>query len=194
MRNIMLFILALYTFVSIRAEELPYKELTTKKAQELVAEGFTFDTYTNSWKKKKRGAKSPKSKAFEIVIQNGRDKDGSLGVAQVSVTFYNDNTYHKLMKYIKDNESDNVFTSEGVVEITDFENNNYKCTLKKRRVNRAYITEGVLVDEVKDSPYNIYEFVINTGLTPVSEYIDKAQKKKEKELRRNEKNSLNDYM
>lgn len=194
MRNITLIILVMFAIVNLKAEELPYSELTKKKAQELVAEGFTFNTYTNCWKKKKRGIKSPKSKAFEIVLQNGRNKDGELGIAQVMVTFYNDRTYHKLMTYIEKNIKNNIYTSEGVTEITDFEKEGYKCTLTKRRINRAYVTEGLLVDDVTDYPYNIYEFTINTGLTPVSEYLDKEQKKKEKELKRNEKNSLNDYM
>lgn len=194
MRNILIIILALFSFISIKAEELPYRELTTKKAQELVAEGFTFNTYTNCWKKKKRGAKSPKSKAYEIVLQNGRNKNGELGIAQVMVTFYNDRTYHKLMTYIEKNVKENIYTSEGISEITDFEQDGYKCTLTKRRVNRTYISEGGLVNDVKDYPYNIYQFTINTDLTPVSEYLDKEQKKKEKELKRNEKNSLNDYM
>ncbi|MGL5690839.1 MAG: hypothetical protein ACRDD8_08465 [Bacteroidales bacterium] len=194
MRNITFIILAFFVFISVKAEELPYSELTNKKAQELVAEGFTFNTYTNCWKKKRRGAKSPKSKAYEIVLQNGRDKNGELGIAQVIVTFYNDKTYHKLMTYIEKNVKNKIYTSEGITEISDFEQDNYKCTLTKRRINRTYVTEGILVDDVRDYPYNIYEFTINTDLTPVSEYLEKEQKKKEKELKRNEKSSLNDYM
>ena len=119
----------------------------------------------------------PSQQDYTILVQ----MDEGDNPAFVKVIFYNDDTYHKLLTFVKDNGRDMVETSSGkLIKQQAFygdyalELNMDQHIISRTSARTAYFKTVKNVDE----SYNEYQFIINTSVEPWSEYLNEKAAKR----------------
>lgn len=118
-------------------------------------------------------------------------------VAEIIVYFYKDDTYHKLLTFMKEKGQNLIETASGKLVKHKATYNSYALELNMEQhfISR---TSSRTVDwrTVKnvDESYNEYEFIITTDVTPISKYLSKQAAKKAKREAKGRKKDLNDMM
>ena len=124
MKRTVLFCLALCAILAANAQELPYSKYLNFTKNEFKENRFKYDDYTNTWTLRKtsglnttlnvlaiianaREEVRPDKNDYTIMVQMGEEGKASY----IKVKFYNDETYHKLLTFLKDNGSKFVETS-----------------------------------------------------------------------------------
>ena len=126
MKKVLILTLALCIGIVANAQELPYSKYLNFSKKEFRENGFKYDDETNTWGLRKvNGWRAtfnvlafladasedvhPGRNDYSILVQMGRDNEP----AYVKVIYYNDDTFHKLLTFMKDNGNDIVDTSSG---------------------------------------------------------------------------------
>lgn len=136
----------------------------------------------------------PSQQDYTILVQ----MDEGDNPAFVKVIFYNDDTYHKLLTFVKDNGRDMVETSSGkLIKQQAFygdyalELNMDQHIISRTSARTAYFKTVKNVDE----SYNEYQFIINTSVEPWSEYLnEKAAKQAKRDAKSKKKQNIQDLM
>lgn len=211
MKKVLLSILTLCMAIVVNAQELPYSKFLNFSKDEFQTNGFKYDADTNTWAIRKTNgwhttlnvlaiiadAKEdirPGHNDYSIVVQMGRDG----APAYVKVVYYKDETYHKLLTFMKDNGNNMVETASGKLIKHQAFYGNYALELNMEQhiVSRtsARTFDSKAVKNVDES-YNEYEFIINTGVEPWSNYLERqAAKRAKRDAKGKKKKTVDELM
>lgn len=211
MKKVLFLALALCMAIVADAQEIPYSKYISFSKNEFKENHFKYDDDTNTWSLSKRNgwnkalnvlaiiadAKEeirPATNDYSIVVQFGKEEKASY----VKVVFYNDETYHKLLTFMKDHAQDMVETTSGKLVKHQAYYNNYalELNMEQRLVSRtsARTADPKTVKNVDES-YNKYEFIIRTEVEPWSEYLEKqAAKKAKRDAKGKKKKTVDELM
>ena len=211
MKKILLLCLALCAVVAVNAQDLPYSKYLDFSKKEFRDNNFKYDDYTNTWTlRKTSGFRAtvnvlaiiadaqedvrPSSKDYTISVQMGDEDKASF----VKVIFYDNDTYHKVLTYIKDNGRDIVETSSGklIKQQAFWGDYALELNMEQHLISRtsARTADYKTVKNVDES-YNQYEFIIRTNVEPTSEYRnDQAAKQAKRDAKGKKKKDVQDLM
>jgi hypothetical protein len=212
MKKIFFSLIALCVAVAASAQELPYSKYLTFDKKDFKENKFKYDDETNTWSLRRvdgwrttlnvlaviADAKEdmrPGANDYRIVVQLGEDEKSA---AYVVVEFYNDNTFHKLLTFMKDNGQNLVETSSGTLIKNQAFYGDYslELTMQQHIISRtsARTADRKAVKNVDES-YNEYQFVIKTDVEPWSEYLEKkAAKQAKRDAKGKKKKRVDDLM
>lgn len=211
MKRIILLCLMLCAAFVVKSQDLPYSKYINFSKEEFKENRFKYDDYTNTWSlRKKNGLHTtlnvlaifadameeirPAKNDYSILVQMGKNSEAS----SVKVIFYNNETYHKLLSFIKGNGSDITETSSGnlVKYMTNCNGYEIELDMERHIISRtsARTADRKTVKNVDES-YNEYQFTITTGVEPWSEYLEKqAAKQKKRDAKGKKKKSVDELM
>ena len=211
MRQILLLFFAWCVVLAAHAQELPYSKYLNFNKKEFKENRFKYDDKTNTWSLRKTNGWNtafnvlaiiadaseeirPSRNDYSIVVQFGKEDKASY----VKVVCYNDETYHKLLTFMKDHAQDMVETTSGKLVKHQAYYNNYalELNMEQRLVSRtsARTADPKTVKNVDES-YNKYEFIIRTEVEPWSEYLEKqAAKKAKRDAKGKKKKTVDELM
>ena len=206
----------LLTFVccmtfTAHAQDFPYSKYLNYTKEQFKDNHFKFHKKTNCWTLNKISGLNttlnvlaviadayeevrPAVNDYYITAQLGKEDK----VAFLEVYFYNDNTYHKLLTFLKDNGQDIVETSSGRLVKHQAYYGDYALELNMDQhiISRtsARTADYKTVKNVDES-YNEYQFVIHTNVEPTSKRIDKQTAKQAKrDAKGKKKRNVEDLM
>ena len=211
MKKFVLFCLTLCIALATYAQDLPYSKYLNYSKAEFKENGFKYDENTNTWSLRKSNGWNtalnvlaiivdahedvrPARNDYSIVVQMGKEDVA----AYIKVVYYNDETYHKLLTFMKDNGNNLVETSSGKLTKHQAFHGNYSVELnmEQRIISRtsARTADHKAVKNVDES-YNKYEFIIYTDAEPWSKHIEKqAAKKAKRDAKGKKKQSVDELM
>ena len=212
MRKFILFWMLLCATFAVQAQvELPYSKYLNFSKKDFKENNFKYDDDTNTWAlRKTSGLKTtlnvlaiiadasedvrPAANDYAIAVQMGKENKASY----VKVKFYSDETYHKLLTFLKDNGKNLVETSSGKLVKQQAFYGDYAVELNmnqhiiSRTSARTFDYKAV---KSVDESYNEYQFIIQTDVEPWSEYIEKqAAKKAKRDAKKKKKQSVDELM
>ena len=211
MKQVFLLIFTWCVALGIHAQELPYSKYFQFDKKEFKENHFKYDDETNTWALRKVNGwhttfnvlaiiadgiedVRPGRNDYSIVIQMGKEQKASY----VKVVCYNDETYHKLLAFMKDHGQNMVETSSGKLIKHQANYGDYALELnmeqhQKSRTSARTIDPKALKNV--DESYNEYEFTIRTDVEPWSEYLEKkAAKKAKRDAKGKKKKSVDELM
>jgi hypothetical protein len=211
MRKFILFCLTLCVTLVTQAQEAPYSKYLNFSKKEFKEMGFKYNEDNNTWSLRKTNgwntafnilaviadAKEevrPDLNDYSIVVQMGREDKA----AYIKVVYYNDETYHKLLTFMKDNGNNLVETSSGKLTKYQAYYGDYaiELNIEQHIISRtsARTSDPKTVKNVDES-YNEYLYIIRTDVEPWSKHIEKQVKRQEKRDAKNKKKqSVEDLM
>lgn len=211
MKKFVLFCLALCATFAVHAQDLPYAKYLNFGKGEFKENKFKYDEETNCWSLRKTSGLNtalnvlaiiadaeeeirPHRNDYSIVVQFGKEDKASY----VKVVCYSDETYHKLLTFMKDHGKDVVETSSGKIVKHQAFYGDYSLELNMEQhiISRtsARTADRKTVKNVDES-YNKYEFLIKTDVEPWSEYLEKkAAKKAKRDAKGKKKQSVDELM
>lgn len=211
MRRLLLFCLALSVAYFAQSQDVPYSKYLNFSKKEFKENKFKYDDYTNSWNLSKTNGLNvtlnvlaiiadaeedirPAQNDYSISVQFGKEEKASF----VTIVFYNDETYHKLLTFIKDNGKDVVETSSGKLVKYQAFHGDYALELNMEQHIISHTSSRTFdYKAVKnvDESYNKYQFIIRTDVEPWSEYLEKQDAKRAKrDAKGKKKQSIDDLM
>lgn len=210
MKKVLLMAIAFCVAFVANAQDVPYSKYLSFNKQEFKENRFKYDE-TNTWSLNKTNGLNvtlnilciiadaeeeirPATNDYSIVVQMGRDEQA----ANVYVRFYNDETYHKLLTFLKDNGQNLVETSSGklIKHQAFFGDYALELNMEQHIVSRtsSRTADRRTVKNVDES-YNEYTFIIDTGIEPWSKYLEKqAAKKAKRGAKGKKKQSVDELM
>jgi hypothetical protein len=193
------------------AQELPYSKYLNFSKEEFKENRFKYNKRTNTWSLSKVNGWNtaftvlaiiadayeelrPGRNDYSIAVQMGKDDAASY----VKVVCYNDDTYHKLLTFMKDNGDKIVETSSGklIKHQAFYGDYSLELNMEQHIVSRtsARTADHKTLKNVDES-YNEYEFIINTNVEPWSRYLDKqAEKQAKRDAKGKKKKTVNELM
>jgi hypothetical protein len=197
--------------MAANAQELPYSKYLSFDKKEFKENRFKYDGDTNTWAIRKANGWNitfnvlaviadahedirPGRNDYSIVVQMGKEDKA----AYVKVVYYNNETYHKLLTFMKDNGSNMVETSSGKLTRHQAFYGDYSLVLNMEQhiISRtsARTVDPKALKNVDES-YNEYEFIINTNVEPWSDYLERqAAKKAKRDAKGKKKKSVDELM
>lgn len=196
MRKFVLIGLALCATFVVYAQELPYSKYLNFSKSEFKENRFKYDDETNTWSLRKTNGLHttlnvlaiiadayeevrPGGNDYSILVQLGKEDKASY----VKVLCYSDETYHKILIFMKDHCQNLVETSSGKLIKHQAFYGDYALELNMEQhiISRtsARTADPKTVKNVDES-YNEYEYIIKTNVEPWSEYLEKQAAKKAK--------------
>ena len=197
--------------VVANAQELPYSKYLNFTKSEFKENHFKYHEKTNTWYIEKVSALNttlnilaiiadaeeevrPDEDDYSIIVQMGRDDEASF----VRVIFYKDETYHKLLAFIKTNCPDAIELSSGKVSkyTAVYDGNEIELKMEQNIISRtsARTADPKTVKNVDES-YNEYEFIIRTDVEPWSKRLEKeAAKQAKRDAKGKKKQSVDELM
>lgn len=211
MKKVLLMAIAFCVVFVANAQDVPYSKYLSFNKQEFKENRFKYDDETNTWSLNKTNGLNvtlnilciiadaeeeirPATNDYSIVVQMGRDEQA----ANVYVRFYKDDTYHKLLTFLKDNGQNLVETSSGklIKHQAFFGDYALELNMEQHIVSRtsSRTADRRTVKNVDES-YNEYTFIIDTGIEPWSKYLEKqAAKKAKRDAKGKKKQSVDELM
>ena len=211
MKQVLLLIFTCCMALAVHAQEVPYSKYLQFSKKEFKDNHFKYDDETNTWALRKVNGwhttfnvlaiiadaiedVRPGRNDYSIVVQMGKENKASY----VKVVCYSDETYHKLLTFIKDHGQNTVETSSGKLIKHQAFYGDYalELNMEQHQVSRtsARTIDPKTLKNVDES-YNEYEFTIRTDVEPWSEYLDKkAAKKAKRDAKGKKKKSVDELM
>lgn len=211
MKQVFLLIFTWCVALGIHAQELPYSKYFQFDKKEFKENHFKYDDETNTWALRKVNGwhttfnvlaiiadgiedVRPGRSDYNIVVQMGKENKASY----VKVVCYSDETYHKLLTFIKDYGQNTVETSSGKLIKHQAFYGDYalELNMEQHQVSRtsARSIDPKTLKNVDES-YNKYEFTIRTEVEPWSEYLEKkAAKKAKRDAKGKKKKTIDELM
>lgn len=211
MKKIILSVLAIFAFITANSQELPYSKYINFGKDEFEEYKFKYDDYTNIWSLRRvnglhttlnilaiiadaREEVRPAKNDYTILVQMGKDEQ----VSYVKVFFYNDETYHKLLTFMKDNGKDMIGTSSGKLVKQQAFYGDYAIELNMEQHNISRTSSRTADSRTLknvDESYNEYEFIIRTNVEPWSEELEKkAARQARRDAKGKKKQRVEDLM
>ena len=211
MKQILLLIFTCCMALAVHAQEVPYSKYLQFSKKEFKDNHFKYDDETNTWALRKVNGwhttfnvlaiiadaiedVRPGRNDYNIVVQMGKENKASY----VKVVCYSDETYHKLLTFMKDHGQNTVETSSGKLIKHQAFYGDYalELNMEQHQVSRtsARTIDPKTVKNVDES-YNEYEFTIRTEVEPWSEYLEKkAAKKAKRDAKGKKKKTVDELM
>ena len=210
MKKILLLSLTIFMAVLANAQDLPYSKYLNYSKGDFRENNFKYHEKTNTWYLNKTNGLNttlnilciivdasedirPAYNDYSILVQMGRDDLASC----VRVIFYSDETYHKLLAFVKRNCKDFLDLSSGKITEYQATYDGYDIELKMEQniISRtsARTADPKTLKNVDES-YNEYEFIIRTGVEPWSRKLDKQAAKQAKRDAKGKKKKTVDEM
>ena len=211
MKQTLLLIIAWCLALAVHAQDVPYSKYLNFTKKEFKDNHFKYDDETNTWTLRKSSKLNntlnvlaiiadayeevrPASKDYTILVQMGAENKASY----VKVKFYNDETYHKVLTFLKDNGKDVVETSSGKLTKHQGFHGDYalELNMKQHNVSRtsARTADPKALKNVDES-YNEYQFIIQTNVEPWSTRLEKqAAKAAKRDEKGKKKKSVDELM
>jgi hypothetical protein len=211
MKKVLTLTIMLCTAIVAGAQDVPYSKYLNFSKKEFKENKFKYDDETNTWAIRKANGWNtafsvlaiiadayeevrPGRNDYSIVVQFGKENKASY----VKVVCYSDETYHKLLTFMKDYGQDLVETSSGKLIKHQAFYGDYALELNmvQHQVSRtsAHTADRKTVKNVDES-YNKYEFTIRTEVEPWSEYLEKkAAKKAKRDAKGKKKKTIDELM
>lgn len=211
MKKVLLLIFSFCMAFTAHAQDVPYSKYLNFGKKEFKDNHFKYDDDTNTWSLRKTNGLTttlnvlaiiadaqeevrPNMKDYAILVQMGKENKASY----VRVKFYSDETYHKVLTFLKDNGKDLVDTSSGKLTKYQAYHGDYALELNMEQHNISRTSKRTAdrktVKNVDES-YNEYEFIIQTNVEPWSEYLEsKAAKKAKRDAKGKKKQSVDELM
>ena len=211
MKQILLLIFTCCMALAVHAQEVPYSKFLQFSKKEFKDNHFKYDDETNTWALRKVNGwhttfnvlaiiadgiedVRPGRNDYNIVVQMGKENKASY----VKVVCYSDETYHKLLTFMKDHGQNTVETSSGKLIKHQAFYGDYalELNMEQHQVSRtsARTIDPKALKNVDES-YNKYEFTIRTDVEPWSEYLDKkAAKKAKRDAKGKKKKTVDELM
>ena len=211
MKKVLTLTIMLCAAIVAGAQDVPYSKYLNFSKKEFKENKFKYDDETNTWAIRKANGWNtafsvlaiiadayeevrPGRNDYSIVVQFGKENKASY----VKVVCYSDETYHKLLTFMKDYGQDLVETSSGKLIKHQASYGDYALELNmvQHQVSRtsAHTADRKTVKNVDES-YNKYEFIIHTEVEPWSEYLEKqAAKKAKRDAKGKKKQSVDELM
>ena len=193
------------------AQEMPYSKYLNFSKEQFKENNFKYHKKANAWTLSKVNGLNetlnilaiiadageevrPAENDYYIVAQLGKEEQ----VASVEVEFYNDDTYHKLLTFLKDNGKDLVETSSGKLTKHQAYYGDYALELNMEQhiISRtsARTADPKTVKNVDES-YNEYYLIIRSDVEPWSPRLDKkAAKQAKRDAKGKKKQNVEDLM
>ncbi len=182
----LLFIYSIFLCSALNAQEMPYAKFFNMTSNELKTNKFKYDTAKNQYTLKKiRGWMKPKQDDYQIIIQNAKDN-----ISYVEIIFYNDQTYHELVRWAKTNGENQIETTTGDLNKLSFNFGEYYIVLTN--INTSFTITHKYSSTWSNGleySYNTYAYSIYTGKEPYSKWHQKKEKKESKHTTKNKKKS-----
>ena len=211
MKQILLLIFTCCMALAVHAQEVPYSKYLQFSKKEFKDNHFKYDEETNTWALRKVNGwhttfnvlaiiadaiedVRPGRNDYNIVVQMGKENKASY----VKVVCYSDETYHKLLTFMKDHGQNTVETSSGKLIKHQAFYGDYalELNMEQHQVSRtsARTIDPKALKNVDES-YNKYEFTIRTEVEPWSEYLEKkAAKKAKRDAKGKKKKTVDELM
>ena len=211
MKQVLLLIFTCCVALAVHAQEVPYSKYLQFSKKEFKDNHFKYDDETNTWALRKVNGWHttfnvlaiiadaieeirPGRNDYSIVVQMGKENKASY----VKVVCYSDETYHKLLTFMKDHGQNTIETSSGKLTKHQAFYGDYALELNRvqHQVSRtsARTIDPKTVKNVDES-YNEYEFTIRTEVEPWSEYLEKkAAKKAKRDAKGKKKKTVDELM
>lgn len=211
MKKLVLLYMVLCSAFAIQAQELPYSKYLNYSKSDFKENRFKYDDETNTWSLRKSSGLNTTLNIlaiiadaseevrlgrndYNILVQLGKESKPSF----VKVWCYNDETYHKLLTFMKDHGKNMVETSSGKLVKHQAFYGDYALELNMEQhiISRtsAHTADSKTLKNVDES-YNEYVFVIKTDVEPWSEYLDKqVAKQAKRDAKGKKKQSVEDLM
>ena len=211
MKQVLLLIFTCCMALAVHAQEVPYSKYLQFSKKEFKDNHFKYDDETNTWALRKVNGwhttfnvlaiiadaiedVRPGRNDYNIVVQMGKENKASY----VKVVCYSDETYHKLLTFMKDHGQNTVETSSGKLTKHQAFYGDYalELNMEQHQVSRtsARTIDPKTVKNVDES-YNEYEFTIRTEVEPWSEYLEKkAAKKAKRDAKGKKKQTVDELM
>lgn len=211
MKKILLMISMLAAAFTLNAQELPYSKYLNFSKSDFKENHFKYHEKTNTWYLNRINALNttlnilaiiadaneevrPAYNDYSIIVQFGKNDKPSF----VRVIYYNDDTYHKLLTFIKRSSQDIIDVSSGKTMVYQAYYGDYSLELKMEQhiISRtsSRTADSRTVKNVDES-YNEYEFIIRTGVEPWSKYIMKQNAREAKrDAKGKKKRNIDDLM
>ena len=211
MKQVLLLIFTCCMALAVHAQEVPYSKYLQFSKKEFKDNHFKYDDETNTWALRKVNGwhttfnvlaiiadaiedVRPGRNDYSIVVQMGKEDKASY----VKVVCYSDETYHKLLTFMKDHGQNTVETSSGKLTKHQAFYGDYalELNMEQHQVSRtsARTIDPKTVKNVDES-YNEYEFTIRTEVEPWSEYLEKkAAKKAKRDAKGKKKKTVDELM
>lgn len=184
--------------------EFPYSKVLFMTKQERVEEKFKYNEDLNQYVLTRRNGGAiivnmllvgadikPYKDDYIITAQYGKDS-----LAFVDIMFYNDETYHDLVTFAKDNGLNLVETNADKTTRFQFGYDKYAFELSMI-VQKVATTTANTYSAAKtvDQSYNVYHFIIHTGIAPESKFLAReAAKQLKRDTKGRKKQSVTDFM
>ena len=196
MKRTLFFCLTLLLSIVSYAQELPYSKYLNFSKVEFKENRFKYHEKTNTWYLNKTSALNttlnilaiiadaeeevrPDYNDYSIIVQFGESDLASC----IRVIHYNDETYHKLLAFVKTNCQNVIDVSSGKIKkyLATYGDYEIELKLEENIISRtsSHTADPHTVKTVDES-YNEYEYVIRTGVEPWSRYLDKQAEKQAK--------------
>ena len=196
MKKTLLFCITILMAVLANAQELPYSKYLNYSNSDFKEANFKYHKKTNTWYINKTSAFNttlnilaiiadadeevrPDYRDYSILVQFGQNNMPSF----VRVIYYNDDTYHKVLAFVKSHGKNTMDLSSGKItkHIADYEDYALELKMEQHLISRtsARTADPMTVKNVDES-YNEYEFMIRTGVEPWSKRLVKQAAKQAK--------------
>ena len=211
MKQVLLLIFTCCVALAVHAQEVPYSKYLQFSKKEFKDNHFKYNDETNTWALRKVNGwhttfnvlaiiadaiedVRPGRNDYSIVVQMGKENKASY----VKVVCYSDETYHKLLTFMKDHGQNTVETSSGKLTKHQAFYGDYtlELNMEQHQVSRtsARTIDPKTLKNVDES-YNEYEFTIRTEVEPWSEYLEKkAAKKAKRDAKGKKKQTVDELM
>ena len=211
MKQVLLLIFTCCMALAVHAQEVPYSKYLQFSKKEFKDNHFKYDDETNTWALRKVNGwhttfnvlaiiadaiedVRPGRNDYSIVVQMGKENKASY----VKVVCYSDETYHKLLTFMKDHGQNTIETSSGKLTKHQAFYGDYalELNMEQHQVSRtsARTIDPKTLKNVDES-YNEYEFTIRTEVEPWSEYLEKkAAKKAKRDAKGKKKKTVDELM
>ena len=210
MKRLFLILMCSVSFAA-HAQEFPYSKYLNFSKEQFKENNFKYHKKDNVWTLSKVNGLNetlnilaiiadaseevrPAVNDYYITAQLGEDEK----VSWVEVYFYDDNIYHKLLTFLKDNGEKLVETSSGKLIKQQAFYGDYALELNMQQhiISRtsARTADPKTVKNVDES-YNEYQFIIRSNVEPWSARMDKqAAKQAKRDAKGKKKRSVEELM
>lgn len=187
--------------------KFPYEKLLKMTDEELESAKFKYDKNKNQWVLVKlnglnqtaavlgalAGSASnyvPHPNDYSIVVQKGLD-----GISSIEILFYNQDIYHDIVVFANDHGWDLIKTSSGKLTKKQFNYGDYSFVLNRTGVVQSSFVAGRGSLRSRDQSYEVFSFIIFTGLEPHSKWHTKeASKKAKRDAKGKKKERVDEFM
>lgn len=200
-----LFILLTSTYVSA---QLPYEKMIGLSNDELKEKKFKYDSKKNLYTLSKKNKTNqtlnvlnsisgntadsrPHEEDYTMYVQKGANDE----TAYMSIVFYSDETYHKLLTWMAENNIEPISTSSGKLSMQKASYGDYNIEIITEVVPIITTTKNTAANSKSfDESFNVYTYTIYTGVAPESQWHTKEAEKKAKKKLKGDKEDLDDMM